>query len=48
MPRRLRVTTTTSFLPLIENNNIIKVDNELYTKLDVIGKGGSCKVYRLI
>jgi serine/threonine-protein kinase TTK/MPS1/adrenodoxin-NADP+ reductase len=37
-----------SFLPLIETNNIIKVDNEPYAKLGVIGKGGSCKVYRAL
>ncbi|KAL7552391.1 hypothetical protein ACHAWF_015628, partial [Thalassiosira exigua] len=37
-----------SFLPLIENNNIIRVDGEPYAKLGVIGKGGSCKVYRAL
>jgi hypothetical protein len=37
-----------SFLPLIENKNIIHVENEPYAKLGVIGKGGSCKVYRAL
>ena len=37
-----------SFLPLIETNNVIKVDNQPYAKLGVIGKGGSCKVYRAL
>ena len=38
----------TSFIPLIEKNNIITVDNEPYAKLSVAGKGGSCKVYRAL
>lgn len=37
-----------SFLPLIENKNIIQVEGEPYAKLGVIGKGGSCKVYRAL
>ncbi|KAL3821758.1 hypothetical protein ACHAXA_000257 [Cyclostephanos tholiformis] len=37
-----------SFLPLIENKNIIRVKDEPYAKLGVIGKGGSCKVYRAL
>jgi len=37
-----------SFLPLIEKKNIIRVDGEPYAKLGVIGKGGSCKVYRAL
>jgi hypothetical protein len=37
-----------SFLHLIENKNIIRVENEPYAKLGVIGKGGSCKVYRAL
>ncbi|KAL7533279.1 hypothetical protein ACHAXR_005138, partial [Thalassiosira sp. AJA248-18] len=37
-----------SFLPLIENKNIIRVEDEPYAKLGVIGKGGSCKVYRAL
>ncbi len=37
-----------SFLPLIQNKNIIHVENEPYAKLGVIGKGGSCKVYRAL
>lgn len=36
------------FLPLIEIKNIIRVEGEPYTKLAVIGKGGSCKVYRAL
>lgn len=37
-----------SFLPLIEKKNIIRVEDESYAKLGVIGKGGSCKVYRAL
>ena len=37
-----------SFLPLIEKKNIIRVEDEPYAKLGVIGKGGSCKVYRAL
>lgn len=37
-----------SFLPLIEKDNIITVANQPYAKLGVIGKGGSCKVYRAL
>ena len=37
-----------SFLPLIEKKNIIRVENDSYAKLGVIGKGGSCKVYRAL
>ena len=37
-----------SFLPLIQDKNIIHVENEPYAKLGVIGKGGSCKVYRAL
>jgi serine/threonine protein kinase len=33
---------------LIENKNIIRVEDEPYAKLGVIGKGGSCKVYRAL
>jgi Protein kinase domain len=36
------------FLPLIYERNIIRVNNEPYVKLGVIGKGGSCKVYRVL
>ena len=37
-----------AFLPLIENSNIIRVEDRPYCKLGVIGKGGSCKVYRAL
>mmetsp|Transcript_43343 Transcript_43343/g.76015 ORF Transcript_43343/g.76015 Transcript_43343/m.76015 type:complete len:730 (+) Transcript_43343:645-2834(+) len=37
-----------SFLPLISCKNVIRVENEPYVKLGVIGKGGSCKVYRAL
>ena len=37
-----------SLLPLIEKKNIIHVEDEPYAKLGVIGKGGSCKVYRAL
>jgi len=37
-----------AFLPLIENSNIIRVEDQPYCKLGVIGKGGSCKVYRAL
>ena len=37
-----------SFLPLIEKKNIVRVEDESYAKLGVIGKGGSCKVYRAL
>jgi serine/threonine-protein kinase RIO1 len=37
-----------TFLPLIEKKNIIHVENVPYVKLGVIGKGGSCKVYRAL
>ena len=37
-----------SFLPLIEKKNVISVEGAPYAKLGVIGKGGSCKVYRAL
>jgi hypothetical protein len=36
------------FLPLVRRENIIRVNNIPYMKLGVIGKGGSCKVYRVM
>ena len=36
------------FLPLIQESNVIRVNQEPYVKLGVIGKGGSCKVYRAL
>jgi serine/threonine-protein kinase RIO1 len=36
------------FLPLVHEDNIIKVNSSTYAKLGVIGKGGSCKVYRAL
>ena len=37
-----------SFLPLIEKNNIVRVEDESYAKLGVIGRGSSSKVYRAL
>jgi serine/threonine-protein kinase TTK/MPS1 len=36
------------FLPLVMDQNILTVNNIPYVKLGVIGKGGSCKVYRAL
>ncbi len=36
------------FLPLVHENNILRVNGSSYVKLGVIGKGGSCKVYRAL
>jgi hypothetical protein len=36
------------FLPLVSESNMIRVNNTHYAKLGVIGKGGSCKVYRAL
>jgi tRNA A-37 threonylcarbamoyl transferase component Bud32 len=36
------------FLPLVHQNNILQVNGSAYAKLGVIGKGGSCKVYRAL
>ena len=36
------------FLPLASEKNIIRVNGSPYAKLGVIGKGGSCKVYRAL
>ena len=34
------------FLPLIHKKRIVTINSEKYLKLGVVGKGGSCKVYR--
>eukprot|EP00980_Cylindrotheca_fusiformis_P027867 scaffold22560_cov135-Cylindrotheca_fusiformis.AAC.78 len=36
------------FLPLVHQDNILQVNSSSYAKLGVIGKGGSCKVYRAL
>ena len=36
------------FLPLVSEDNILRVNNTPFAKLGVIGKGGSCKVYRAL
>jgi len=36
------------FLPLVHEDNILRVNSNAYVKLGVIGKGGSCKVYRAL
>ena len=36
------------FLPLVSKRNIIHVNGVPYAKLGVIGKGGSCRVYRAL
>lgn len=36
------------FLPLASPKNLIRINKTFYTKLGVIGKGGSCKVYRVL
>jgi len=36
------------FLPLISEDNMLRVNSVPYVKLGVIGKGGSCKVYRAL
>lgn len=36
------------FLPLVHHENILQVNSSSYAKLGVIGKGGSCKVYRAL
>ena len=37
-----------NFLPLVREENILTVNRTPYAKLCVIGKGGSCKVYRAL
>mmetsp|Transcript_4835 Transcript_4835/g.10513 ORF Transcript_4835/g.10513 Transcript_4835/m.10513 type:complete len:1058 (-) Transcript_4835:1044-4217(-) len=36
------------FLPLVSEDNILPVNSSPFVKLGVIGKGGSCKVYRAL
>ena len=36
------------FLPLVSEKNMLRVNGVPYAKLGVIGKGGSCKVYRAL
>eukprot|EP00977_Amphora_coffeiformis_P008206 scaffold1834_cov175-Amphora_coffeaeformis.AAC.12 len=36
------------FLPLVNETNILRVNGVPYAKLGVVGKGGSCKVYRAL
>jgi serine/threonine-protein kinase TTK/MPS1 len=36
------------FLPLAQQSNMLTVNGNSYAKLGVIGKGGSCKVYRAL
>ena len=36
------------FMPLVSERNILRVNDASYVKLGVVGKGGSCKVYRAL
>jgi serine/threonine-protein kinase RIO1 len=36
------------FLPLVTESNILRVNGKPFLKLNVIGSGGSCKVYRAL
>ena len=40
--------TNSDFLPIVREKNMIYVNDIPYSKLSVIGKGGSCKVYRVL
>ena len=40
--------TNFDFLPIVREKNMIYVNGTPYSKLSVIGKGGSCKVYRTL
>lgn len=44
----LLVKTNHDFLPLVSEDNMLRVNGVPYAKLAVIGKGGSCKVYRAL
>ncbi|KAL3932949.1 MAG: hypothetical protein SGBAC_010608 [Bacillariaceae sp.] len=44
----LLVNINREFLPLVHEGNILRVNSKSYVKLGVIGKGGSCKVYRAL
>lgn len=41
-------TCSRDFLPLTSESNVLRVNSVPYLKLGVIGKGGSCKVYRAL
>jgi serine/threonine-protein kinase TTK/MPS1 len=41
-------TCSRDFLPLMSEANVLRVNSVPYLKLGVIGKGGSCKVYRAL
>ena len=45
---KLLAQCNTDFLPLVNENNIIRVNDVPFVKLGVIGKGGSSKVYRVL
>jgi len=44
----LMANANVEFLPLVSEDNICSVNSIPYAKLGVIGKGGSCKVYRAL
>jgi hypothetical protein len=37
-----------TFLPLCSKTNLFHINTNVYAKLDIIGRGGSCKVYRAL
>lgn len=45
---RLSQKASIDFLPLVSEDNLLQVNNRSYLRLGVIGKGGSCKVYRAL
>ena len=45
---KLIASSNYEFLPLVNENNILHVNNTPYVKLGVVGKGGSSKVYRAL
>ena len=47
-PKEQKSDAHPDFLNIIRNKNVITVNNNSYVKLGVIGKGGSCKVYRTL
>jgi serine/threonine-protein kinase TTK/MPS1 len=46
--QRLMEKANLDFLPLVHEDNILRVNRHSYVKLGAIGKGGSCKVYRAL
>ncbi len=48
LPLQKAMDADPDFLPLINKGRILAVNNMKYLKLGVIGKGGSCKVYRAL